>query len=128
MKEINDLSAWASSVVGKYDTSINEGFDASNPLPKRIPPAELNRLVPRNKTNPPKKTGGPSPEIAEKLRQLRDEFAAKAGIAEADQPPVGSTHSPLSSVTRDRPAPDPLAGAKRKREIIALRKFMGYDS
>jgi hypothetical protein len=127
MKEINDLAAWASGVVGKYDTGLNEGFDASNPLPKRIPRAELERLVPRNKTNPPKKTGGPSPEIREKLAQLRAEFAAKAGIAEGDQPPVGSTYSPLSSVTRDRPAPDPLAVTKRKREIKALRKFMGYD-
>jgi hypothetical protein len=50
----------------------------------------------------------------------------KANVSEADQPPQGSLYSPLSATTRDKPAPDPKAVLKRKREEARMRKFMGH--
>jgi hypothetical protein len=47
-------------------------------------------------------------------------------LTEADQPPQGSLYSPLSATTRDRPAPDPRAEIKRKREAVRMKKFMGH--
>ena len=47
-------------------------------------------------------------------------------LQEADQPPQGSLYSPLSATTRDRPAPDPKAALKRKREARRMRRFMGH--
>lgn len=48
-------------------------------------------------------------------------------LKEADQPPQSSLWSPLSATTRDRPAPDPKAALKRKREAKRMRRFMGHS-
>lgn len=127
MRELDDLSEWANEVIGKYN--VVEGFDAQNPVTGHMTKDEISRFrsgKPISGKPPAKtKTGGPSPEIREKLKQLRSEFASRAGIAEADQPASGSTFSPLSMTTRDKPAPDPRAESKRKREALKMRKFMG---
>jgi hypothetical protein len=126
MKELDELCEWADSVIGKYN--IVEGFDAQNPVTGRMTPDEIARFragKPISGKQTPTKQSGPSPEIREKLKQLRSEFAGRAGIAEADQPPQGSLYSPLSAATRDKPAPDPRAALKRKREEARMRKFMG---
>jgi hypothetical protein len=46
-------------------------------------------------------------------------------VNEADQPEYGSTFSPLSMTTRDKPTPDPRAAMKKRREQQRLAKFMG---
>lgn len=125
MREIDELNDWASRLIGKYDTVV-EGFDAYNPLPKRIPKSELDAMLSKKTQDKSKKTGGPSPEIAEKLRQLRAEFAAKSGITEADQPPAGGQLSPLSATTREQPRPNQKAVKKRNREEAKMRRFMGH--
>lgn len=126
MKELDDLSEWADGVIGKYN--IAEGFDAQNPVTGRMTKDEIARFRSGKPISGKQssKQSGPSPEIREKLKQLRSEFAGRAGIAEADQPPQGSLYSPLSAATRDKPAPDPKAVLKRKREAARMRKFMGH--
>lgn len=47
-------------------------------------------------------------------------------VNEADQPEYGSTFSPLSMTTRDKPTPDPRAAMKKRRERQRLSKFMGH--
>jgi hypothetical protein len=47
-------------------------------------------------------------------------------LQEADQPPQGSLYSPLSATTRDKPAPDPKAAMRHRREAKRMRRFMGH--
>jgi hypothetical protein len=126
MKELDDLIKWTDEVIGNYN--ISEGFDAQNPVTGRMTPNEIARFRSGKPIlgKQPTKQSGPSPEIKEKLKQLRSEFADRAGIAEADQPPQGSLYSPLSAATRDKPAPDPRAARKRKLEARRIRRFMGH--
>lgn len=134
MKELKLLTEWAESVVGEYDTTVTEGYDVSSPVTGSMSKAEIARFRAnqpiKGRSATKSKSSGPSPEIREKLKQLRAEFAARAAknsdINEADQPEYGSTFSPLSMVTRDKPSPDPRAAAKKRKEERRLAKFMGH--
>lgn len=127
MKEISSLNQWADDIIGKYNT-VSEGFDAQSPVTGKITQDEIARFRAGKSmvAKQPQKSRGPSPEIREKLKKLRDEFADKAGIAEADQPPQGSLWSPLSATTRDQEPPDPRKAARKRREAKRMQKFMGH--
>lgn len=129
MNHLKGLTEWVDSVVGEYDSPTTEGYDAMNPVTGSISKDEIARFranQPINgKTATKSKKHGPSPEIREKLKQLRAEFAAKANIKEADQPANGSIFSPLSSVTRENPKVDSRIEAKKRKEERRLSKFMG---
>ena len=135
MKELRLLTEWAESVMGEYDTAVTEGYDALNPVTGSMSKAEIARFRAnqpiKSRGTTKSKSTGPSPEIREKLKQLRAEFAARAaskndGINEADQPANGSTFSPLSMTTREEPRPDPRAVAKKRKDRRRLAKFMGH--
>lgn len=61
-----------------------------------------------------------------KLAAARMGVPIEDNLNEADQPPQSSLYSPLSASTRDMPAPDPKALARKKREAREMKRFMGH--
>jgi hypothetical protein len=135
MREIDDYHKWAESVIGKYNESITEGYDDLNPVTGSISKDEIDRFranKPIKSKTPEPKNSGPSPEIREKLKNLRAEFAAKAKIgeedlSEADQPPQGSLYSPLSAANRQGKTVDHKIKAKQQADERRMKKWMGHQ-